>query len=426
MTGLVTFFGSLNVAVPFLLDLFRIPADTFQLFLASGVFNSRFGTLVAAMHTLAVALLGTCAMTGALRWERTRIVRYLAITAVLTCVVIGGARLVFARAVQNEDSRDKVLAGMHLLQTPVQAVVHRTPIVRAAPATPDGTAVARLDVIRRRGVLTVGYLPDSLPYAFFNAADQLVGFDVDLAHRLAGELNVGLEFVPLSRDRMFEQVNAGECDLVMSGVAVTTLRASRMLFSASYLDETMAFVVPDAQRNEFASWEQLRNTPGLRLTIPDIPYYIQKIRERLPEASVQVVAEVRPFFAARGGSGSDGLVFAAERGSAWTLMYPEYSVVIPEDGIVRVPLAFPIGQQDQAFATFLNTWIELKRKDGTFDALYQLLGSWTGCRAKTAALVYHAQRAALDGLSREFLPCTYGEKFSARVASASRAATSRP
>ena len=97
-TGLVTFFGSLNVAVPFLLDLFRIPADTFQLFLASGVINSRFGTLVAAMHTLAVALLGTCAMTGALRWERQRVVRYLTITAILTVVVIGGARVFFGRA----------------------------------------------------------------------------------------------------------------------------------------------------------------------------------------------------------------------------------------------------------------------------------------------------------------------------------------
>ena len=31
VTGLLTFFGSLNVAVPFLLDFFRIPADTFQL-----------------------------------------------------------------------------------------------------------------------------------------------------------------------------------------------------------------------------------------------------------------------------------------------------------------------------------------------------------------------------------------------------------
>ena len=39
--------------MPFLLDSFRVPADTFQLFLASGVINSRFGTLVAAMHTVA-------------------------------------------------------------------------------------------------------------------------------------------------------------------------------------------------------------------------------------------------------------------------------------------------------------------------------------------------------------------------------------
>ena len=70
VTGLLTFFGSLNAAVPFLLDLFRIPADTFQLFLATGVINSRVGTLVAAMHTVTVALLGACAIGGMLRFER--------------------------------------------------------------------------------------------------------------------------------------------------------------------------------------------------------------------------------------------------------------------------------------------------------------------------------------------------------------------
>ena len=42
VSGLFSFFGSLNVAVPFLLDLFRIPADTFQLFLATGVINCAF------------------------------------------------------------------------------------------------------------------------------------------------------------------------------------------------------------------------------------------------------------------------------------------------------------------------------------------------------------------------------------------------
>ncbi len=84
LTGLLTFFGSLNAAVPFLLDLFRIPADTFQLFVATGVINARFGTLTAAVHTIVVALLCSAAVAGTLRFEPERVIRYLLITGVLT------------------------------------------------------------------------------------------------------------------------------------------------------------------------------------------------------------------------------------------------------------------------------------------------------------------------------------------------------
>ena len=132
LTGLVTFFGSINSAVPFLLDLFHIPADTFQLFVASSVINARFGTLVAAMHTLAVALLTTCAMTGLMRFERARIVRYLVITAVLTVAVIGGTRVVFGRVFHQEYTKDKVLAAMHLKRQTTPATVHRVPIAAAS------------------------------------------------------------------------------------------------------------------------------------------------------------------------------------------------------------------------------------------------------------------------------------------------------
>ena len=44
--------------------------------------------------------------------------RYLVITAVLTVAVIGGARVFFGRAFHQEYTKDKVLAGMHLLQQP--------------------------------------------------------------------------------------------------------------------------------------------------------------------------------------------------------------------------------------------------------------------------------------------------------------------
>jgi ABC-type amino acid transport substrate-binding protein len=245
--------------------------------------------------------------------------------------------------------------------------VHRVPA--AAPSAPARGPI--LSLIKQRGALRVGYLRDSLPYAFFNAADELVGLDVEMAYHLAAELNVPLEFVPIDRERMVEQVNLGDCDILMSGVAITTMRASQMTFSTDYVDETMAFVVPDSARGDYASWSQVEKLSGVRLGIQDVPYYIQKMRERLPAADLKVLQSPLEFFRDHERDGLDALVFAAERGSAWTLMYPNFTVVIPEPNPVRVPLAYAIGQQDQAFAAFVNTWVELKKKDGTIDSLYK-------------------------------------------------------
>ena len=54
LAGIVSLFGSINVALPFLLDLVKIPADTFQLFLTTGVINARFGTLTSAMYMISL------------------------------------------------------------------------------------------------------------------------------------------------------------------------------------------------------------------------------------------------------------------------------------------------------------------------------------------------------------------------------------
>ena len=365
LTGLLTFFGSLNVAVPFLLDLFRIPADTFQLFLATGVVNSRVGTLVAAMHTVTVALLGACAISGTLRFDVRRLVRYLVITTVLTAAVIGGTRAIFSGILRPIYSRDKVLAGMNLLHQPAAATVYRS--APSAPAVPEALPI--LERIRQRHVLRVGYTSDALPYAFFNSRDDLVGFDIELAHRLASELGVRLEFVPIDRGNMMEQLGAGYCDIVMSGVAVTTLRAATLLFSNSYLDETFALVVPDYAREQFSRWNAIEARPATTIAVPNVPYYIDKLRERLPRARLKVIADLGAAFA-QPDTTVDAIAVPAERGSAWTLLYPQFTVVVPEPGIVKVPLAYPIARHDDAFASFINTWIDLKRKDGTLETLY--------------------------------------------------------
>ena len=83
----------------------------------------------------------------------------------------------------------------------------------------------------------------------------------------------------------------------MSGVAVTTNRAREVLFSDSYLDETLAFVVPDDQREQYASWDAIRDRGALTIAVPDVPYYVSKLRDLLPRAVIQVHAgAVEPLF----------------------------------------------------------------------------------------------------------------------------------
>jgi ABC-type amino acid transport substrate-binding protein len=166
-----------------------------------------------------------------------------------------------------------------------------------------------------------------------------------------------------------DDLAAGYCDIVMADIAVTTDRASRMLFSSSYLDETLAFVVPDQSRDEFATWQHIRDLGAVRLAVPDLPYYIGKLRERVPNAQVQAFSDVTGLF--KRPRDFDAIVLPAERGSAWTLIHPEFSVVVPEPDIIKVPLAYPVARRDEQLASFINTWIELKRRDGTIDALYR-------------------------------------------------------
>jgi Na+/H+-dicarboxylate symporter/ABC-type amino acid transport substrate-binding protein len=363
VTGLLTLFGSANVAIPFLLDLFRIPADTFQLFVASGVVNARVGSLVAAMHTLTVALLGSCAIAGMVRFHRVALLRYLAVTFVLTVLLVGGTRAVFANLLRPEYTKDRVLASMHLLHASVAATT-----LRSAPPAEPPDARPVLQAIAERQVLRVGYMQDGLPFSFFNANGDLVGLDIELAHRLASELKVGLEFRPVDRTRLAELLASGYCDFVTGGVAVTTLRAGEMLFSDAYLDETLAFVVPDASRNRFSTWESIGQMGGLTIAVPDVKYYIDLLERRLPNAELRVKSLSDPF--SNWDPDVDAFALPAERGSAWTLLYPKFTVIVPEPGIIKIPLAFPLARQDQAFATFMNTWLDLKRKDGTLEQLY--------------------------------------------------------
>ena len=166
-----------------------------------------------------------------------------------------------------------------------------------------------------------------------------------------------------------------------------------------YLDETLAFVVPDEQREQFSTWDAIRDRGALTIAVPDVPYYVDKLRELLPRAVVKVdTASIEPLFD-RAAPRADALALPAERGSAWTLMYPEYSVVVPGPEPIRVPLAYPIGQHDER-AGFVREHLDRVEAEGRDSRRgVQALDSRAGRRATPAALVDHPRRPALGAMT---------------------------
>ena len=62
-------------------------------------------------------------------------------------------------------------------------------------------------------------------------------------------------------------------------------------------------------------------------------------------------------------------VISTEAGSAWTIIYPSYSVVVPEPHIkAHAGLAMPLGDSD--FADVVDDWPELKKTSGFISKLY--------------------------------------------------------
>jgi Na+/H+-dicarboxylate symporter len=367
VTGILSFFGNINAAVIFLLDLFQIPADMHELFVATGVVNTRVGSMVAAMHTLTVALLGTCAIVGAIRFNGGKIIRYAVITAALTALTIGGIRVVYSNTIDNKYEKDKILSGMHLLRDPLPATLYRDGD-DVPPVDHGGRSV--LESIRARGVIRVGYHDMGLPYAYFNSVGELVGFDIDMAHRLAKEMEVDLEFVPVKLDEVSTLVNAGYCDIVMTGMTITTERAEAMTHTAPYVNETLALVVRDHDRHLYKNWADIKKWHTFRIGVPNLPYYISLVRTHLPHAKVVVIDNIAEEFLVDDLPDMDAVLFTAERGSVWTILHPRFSVVVPGGSRVGVPLAYPVSRHDVEMASFVSTWINLKKNDGTIDKLF--------------------------------------------------------
>jgi ABC-type amino acid transport substrate-binding protein len=363
VAGLFSYFAKAQVALPFLMDLVAVPHDLFQLYIPTTIITGKFDSLVAAMNLLVFALLGAGATGGVLVLERARLVRAGLVIILSIVAAVVGTRLLLGGVVDTSYRKDQVIRGMHLPRESLPSLVHAVP-----PAATEGMgSVPALERIRARGSLRVGFVPNMLPHAFTNARGDLVGFDIELAGLLARDLGVAkLEFVPTRWDQLPLLLATGSIDVMMTvPYAVFWLRDLR--FSTPHTEGVYGFAVRDERRHEFATLAELRAKQGLVIGVPVAVEFMQgRIRDYLGpiDATFAIVPDPREFFEGRRAD-LDALLIRAEVGAAWSLLHPEYSVVVPQPVLFKAPAGVAVSRAYSSdLAAFVDDWMVIQRASG--------------------------------------------------------------
>ncbi len=365
LMGVMQLFGSSMIAVPNLLESFNVSGGMFELFIvAEQLIISRLGALLSVMFIMVFSLLVTLMVLKQVKFNLKPFALFSFGAPLCTALVLSVLSFGFDSIGHQYQGYEKFI-NRDLLLPPAKARYLKEP---SELAYTEVNSSDTLTNIQNRGFLRMGYYRDSLPYAFHNKDGVLVGLDIELGHLLAYELGVDIEFVQIYRNRTNELLNSGYLDIV-SGIPITPANLIKYNLSESYISEHAALLVKDEARQNFTTWESLIGRKDLVIGIPEAYFYAQGVQKNLPDSVVWELSTPRLFFKEKGEK-IDAMLYGAAGASAWTLLYPEYSVVLPKPQMPAVAIAFPLAQDDAAFEHFISHWIRMKKRSNTISAFY--------------------------------------------------------
>ncbi|HHX14028.1 MAG TPA: amino acid ABC transporter substrate-binding protein [Clostridiales bacterium] len=117
---------------------------------------------------------------------------------------------------------------------------------KSEPADNGETPVVEdqsLTAIQDKGVLVLGCDDAFPPMGFRDPSGTIVGFDIDLATKVAEKLGVKLEVKAINWDTKEMELNSGNIDVIWNGFTITAERNEKVEFTKPYLNNEIMLVV---------------------------------------------------------------------------------------------------------------------------------------------------------------------------------------
>jgi len=161
-------------------------------------------------------------------------------------------------------------------------------LVLAMPASAD-----KLDDIKARGRLLVGVTESSPPFSYLEAGKGIVGYDVDLAERVAAALGTPAEKIPIVNAQRIPSLQQDRVDLVAVGMTRSKERARDIAFSYAYLASPHQVLV----RND-SGIEHIAQLAGRKLALVRSASVDAELKAAVPSLEIVFFDDYNGAFAA--------------------------------------------------------------------------------------------------------------------------------
>lgn len=232
----------------------------------------------------------------------------------------------------------------------------------AASIQQDLVKASTVETIKKRGVLKVG-MDIFQPWAMKDKNGKLIGFEIDVASRLAQDMGVEVEFVPTAWSGIIPALLTGKFDVIIGGMGITPQRALQVNFSQPYDFSGMSIV---AHRERAAGWSSLEefNRPEVEIAAKLGTTAAEAAKKFLPQAQLRLFdGEPQAYQELRNGR-VHAVVGMAPRPAYEAIDYSDTLFLPVEGTFTREPVGFAVRKGDPDTLAYFNSWITVVSLEG--------------------------------------------------------------
>lgn len=226
----------------------------------------------------------------------------------------------------------------------------------------DEAQTSMIDQVMKRGVLRVGF-SSFVPWAMQDKNGEFIGFEIDVAKRLAKDLGVEIQLVPTRWGGIIPALLAGKFDVIIGSMSVTTERNLRANFTIPY-DYASIEVMANKEKTQGMRFPEDFNKPEIIVAMRTGSTAILPAKKMLPQATFRLFDDEAPGVQEVLAGRAHLLFASAPLPALESLRNPDKLVQPTQEAFAKQPVGFVVRKGDLDSLNALDNWIRMVDAEG--------------------------------------------------------------